>query len=357
MASYTFENHTFRMVDRTDGKDIKVPSNMYPLNREAQLFTTETTDTISDAHVREIVNCIDGRMNNTYQNAEQVVRTLNVYGIPAVQYVGWVFMSDSAPMYQSFALVKGDHGGPAIIDLSVDPIWPQWEQEMAQYTTPDEMRAAFIEKQSKRWDVPNTERCVFGQVPGLYGVCCQHVHHRPGLEALPESHARLPQASRQPGSRARTARHGGESDEGEDLRQYQPEKFSAPTGYYSASWNKGGKPKTLTLREWANLDTAKSRKKFQDFLTLKMQPYSDVLSVAKASRFTGYHHNTLTNWCHNGYIRYFEISGGYMIPKSCLLNFLLSPHILDSYRPSKKLVDLAKEFSRQGKSTKKPTTK
>ena len=109
----------------------------------------------------------------------------------------------------------------------------------------------------------------------------------------------------------------------------------------------------LTLREWANLDTAKSRKKFQDFLTLKMQPYSDVLSVAEASRFTGYHHNTLTNWCHNGYIRYFEISGGYMIPKSCLLNFLLSPHILDSYRPSKKLVDLAKEFSRQGISTKK----
>ena len=47
-----------------------------------------------------------------------------------------------------------------------------------------------------------------------------------------------------------------------------------------------------------------------------------VLSVAEASRFTGYHHNTLTNWCHNGYIRYFEISGGYMIPKSCLLNFL-----------------------------------
>mgnify|MGYP003175218656 CR=1 FL=1 len=124
-------------------------------------------------------------------------------------------------------------------------------------------------------------------------------------------------------------------------RQSQPEKFSAPTGYYSASWNKGGKPKMLTLREWANLDTAKSRK----------------LSVAEASRFTGYHHNTLTNWCHNGYIRYFEISGGYMIPKSCLLNFLLSPHILDSYRPSKKLVDLAKEFSRQGKSTKKPTAK
>ena len=135
---------------------IRYPANMYPLNREAQLFTTETTDTISDAHMREIVNCIDGRMNNTYQNAEQVVRTLNVYGIPAVQYVGWVFMSDSAPMYQSFALVKGDHGGPAIIDLSVDPIWPQWEQEMAQYTTPDEMRAAFIEKQSKRWDVPKS---------------------------------------------------------------------------------------------------------------------------------------------------------------------------------------------------------
>ena len=29
-------------------------------------------------------------------------------------------------------------------------------------------------------------------------------------------------------------------------RQSQPEKFSAPTGYYSASWNKGGKPKMRT---------------------------------------------------------------------------------------------------------------
>ena len=104
MASYTFENHTFRMVGRTDGKDIKVPSNMYPLNREAQLFTTETTDTISDAHVREIVNCIDGRMNNTYQNAEQVVRTLNVYGIPAVQYVSAAFSCTvfTVVMTQSF---------------------------------------------------------------------------------------------------------------------------------------------------------------------------------------------------------------------------------------------------------------
>ena len=144
------------MVDRTAGKDIKVPSNMYPLNREAQLFTTETTDTISDAHVREIVNCIDGRMNNTYQNAEQVVRTLNVYGIPAVQYVGWVFMSDSAPMYQSFALVKGDHGGPAIIDLSVDPILAPVGTGNGPVHHPDEMRAAFIEKQSKRWDVQHT---------------------------------------------------------------------------------------------------------------------------------------------------------------------------------------------------------
>ena len=251
---------TFRMVDRTDGKDIKVPSNMYPLNREAQLFTTETTDSISDAHVREIVNCIDGRMNNTYQNAEQVVRTLNVYGIPAVQYVGWVFMSDSAPMYQSFALVKGDHGGPAIIDLSVDPIWPQWEQEMAQYTTPDEMRAAFIEKQSKRWDVPNTERCVFGQVPDYMVYVASMCTTDQGLKLYQKVMRAFPQASLQPGSRARTARHGGESDEGEDLRQYQPEKFSAPTGYYSASWNKGGKPKTLTLREWANLDTAKKQK-------------------------------------------------------------------------------------------------
>ena len=34
-----------------------------------------------------------------------------------------------------------------------------------------------------------------------------------------------------------------------------------------------------------------------------------------------------------------------MIPKVCLLNFLISPHVLDSYRPAKKMVDLAKELA------------
>ncbi|MFR7459631.1 MAG: hypothetical protein ACLUW8_01750 [Subdoligranulum sp.] len=51
-----------------------------------------------------------------------------------------------------------------MILFRVDPaIWPQWEQEMAQYTTPDEMRAAFIEKQSDDAKTPSAG--VFGQIP------------------------------------------------------------------------------------------------------------------------------------------------------------------------------------------------
>ena len=42
-----------------------------------------------------------------------------------------------------------------------------------------------------------------------------------------------------------------------------------------------------------------------------------------------------------------------MIPKVCILNFLVSPHVLDSYRPAQKMVALAKEFSQQGKPTEK----
>jgi hypothetical protein len=37
----------------------------------------------------------------------------------------------------------------------------------------------------------------------------------------------------------------------------------------------------------------------------------------------------------------------------CILNFLVSPHVLDSYRPAQKMAALAKEFSQQGKPTEK----
>lgn len=84
-----------------------------------------------------------------------------------------------------------------------------------------------------------------------------------------------------------------------------------------------------------------------------IHPYSDVLSATEVSKFTGYHHNTITTWCSNGYFRYFKIGSSYMIPKVCILNFLVSPHVLDSYRPAQKMVALAKEFSQQGKPTEK----
>ena len=49
-------------------------------------------------------------------------------------------------------------------------------------------------------------------------------------------------------------------------RQSSPQRYTPPTGYYSTSWNNGSPRKTLTLREWANLDTAKDKDKFAAFL-------------------------------------------------------------------------------------------
>ena len=48
-------------------------------------------------------------------------------------------------------------------------------------------------------------------------------------------------------------------------RQSSPQRYTPPTGYYSASWNNGSPRKTLTLREWANLDTAKTKTNLQLF--------------------------------------------------------------------------------------------
>lgn len=133
----------------------------------------------------------------------------------------------------------------------------------------------------------------------------------------------------------------------------QPAKIYTPNRLLLGKLEQGSPRKTLTLREWANLDTAKDKDKFAAFLKCKMRLYSDVLSATEVSKFTGYHHNTITTWCSNGYFRYFKIGSSYMIPKVCILNYLVSPHVLDSYRPAQKMVALAKEFSQQGKPTEK----
>ncbi len=130
-------------------------------------------------------------------------------------------------------------------------------------------------------------------------------------------------------------------------RQSNPQRYTAPTGYYSASWNNGNRKKAVTLREWASLNSAKDKEKFAAFLKVKMRPYSDVMSAADVSKFTGFHHNTITTWCNNEHFRYFKIGNSYMIPKVCLLDFLVSAHVLDGYRPAKKMIALAKEFSQQ----------
>ena len=107
--------------------------------------------------------------------------------------------------------------------------------------------------------------------------------------------------------------------------------------------------RSFPAREWGSV----LQRQFAAFLKCKMRPYSDVLSATEVSKFTGYHHNTITTWCSNGYFRYFKIGSSYMIPKVCILNFLVSPHVLDSYRPAQKMVALAKEFGQQGKPTEK----
>lgn len=134
-------------------------------------------------------------------------------------------------------------------------------------------------------------------------------------------------------------------------RESRPEKYRPYAGYYADPWNKGPYPrKVTTLRDRLDLGTQKKLLEYERFLRKMLVPYPDVMTAKEVSQFTGFHHNTVANWCSNGHLHHFQVGKGYVIPKISLLNFLLSPHMLDCHRPSEKMISLCNEYNRESHS-------
>ena len=134
-------------------------------------------------------------------------------------------------------------------------------------------------------------------------------------------------------------------------REAYPEKYRPYTGYYADPWNKDPYPrKVTTLRDRLDLGTQKKLLRYEGFLKKKLEPYPDVLTVREVSEFTGFHHNTVANWCTKGHLQHFQVGKGYVIPKIYLVSFLLSSYLLDCHRPAEKMVSLCNEYNRKSRS-------
>ncbi len=56
----------------------------------------------------------------------------------------------------------------------------------------------------------------------------------------------------------------------------------------------------------------------------RMEQLPDTLTVRDIIKVTGYSVKTIRKWCHNGVIHCFQMKHAYMIPKDCLLAFMMS---------------------------------
>jgi hypothetical protein len=102
-------------------------------------------------------------------------------------------------------------------------------------------------------------------------------------------------------------------------RDIDPDKFSAPIGWYKKDYNPDEKiPKTKSL-------TKKLKEKLRAQYNKKMRAYPDVLTTKNVAVITGYNRNSVSKWCTKGLLKSLHMGNQYLIPNTYLLEFMLEP--------------------------------
>ena len=102
-----------------------------------------------------------------------------------------------------------------------------------------------------------------------------------------------------------------------------PRKYAAPDGWYVG---RSGHGKRKSPGEFSMLTTLTEAQceKLKAYFMSEMSDLDDVLSVAQLADFLGYAPATVVYWCNHNQVKHFDISGKYMIPKICIVEFLAS---------------------------------
>lgn len=102
-----------------------------------------------------------------------------------------------------------------------------------------------------------------------------------------------------------------------------PRKYAAPDGWYVG---RSGHGKRKSPGEFSMLTTLTEARceKLKAYFMSEMSDLDDVLSVAQLADFLGYAPATVVYWCNHNQVKHFDISGKYMIPKICIVEFLAS---------------------------------
>ena len=106
-------------------------------------------------------------------------------------------------------------------------------------------------------------------------------------------------------------------------RAAKPCRFAAPAGWY---YEKSGvhRQGDIVKETMLALDDEK-KDKLRQFFEKELSEYDDLITAEQVAAFLGYHKSTAVYWCEKRRIKSFKVSAKYLIPKICLVDFLVSP--------------------------------
>ena len=107
-------------------------------------------------------------------------------------------------------------------------------------------------------------------------------------------------------------------------REINPAKYRAPDCWYRE--RSGHYKSRVTYRNELSEMDEKTEEAFRSYISGQLDGYGDLLTVAEASEFIGYCDTSFHRWCAEKRIKAFSISGRYLIPKLCFVDFLVSPY-------------------------------
>ena len=106
-------------------------------------------------------------------------------------------------------------------------------------------------------------------------------------------------------------------------RAAKPCRFAAPAGWY---YEKSGvrRQGDIVKETMLALDDEKIIK-LRQFFEKELSEYDDFITAEQVAAFLGCHKSTAVYWCEKRRIKSFKVSAKYLIPKICLVDFLVSP--------------------------------
>lgn len=105
-------------------------------------------------------------------------------------------------------------------------------------------------------------------------------------------------------------------------RLISPEKYLATDGWYLK--RSGSKRARITCKDKLLRLTPEQVELLRKYYENEMSELEDVISVKAFSDFLGYSPSTIISWCNCKNVKAFDISGRFMIPKICAIDFLVS---------------------------------